>query len=182
MNEYKNQAKAAAEELIAAANLKKGDLLVVGCSTSEIISQKIGTDSAPEIGQAVAEGILEACRAAGVELAAQCCEHLNRALILESAAAQKRGYPICNVLPQPKAGGSFATAVYGLLEAPVAVENIQGQAGMDIGGTLIGMHLRPVAVPVRVSVDHIGEAILILARSRAKFIGGERAQYNPDLK
>ncbi|MBQ9953192.1 MAG: TIGR01440 family protein [Clostridia bacterium] len=182
MNEYKNQAKAAAEELIAAANLKKGDLLVVGCSTSEIISQKIGTDSAPEIGQAVAEGILEACRAAGVELAAQCCEHLNRALILESAAAQKRGYPICNVLPQPKAGGSFATAVYGLLEAPVAVENIQGQAGMDIGGTLIGMHLQAVAVPCRLKQNQIGDALVLAARTRPKFIGGERAHYCDELK
>ena len=137
MNEYKNQAKAAAEELIAAANPKKGDLLGVGGSTSEIISQKIGPDSAPEIGKAVAEGILEACRAAEVELAAQCCEHLNRALILERSVAAQRGYPICNVLPQPKAGGSFATAVYGLLQEPAAVENIQAQAGMDIGGTLM---------------------------------------------
>ncbi len=179
---YKNQAKAAAEELIAAANLKKGDLLVVGCSTSEIISQKIGTDSAPEIGQAVAEGILEACRAAGVELAAQCCEHLNRALILESAAAQKRGYPICNVLPKPKAGGSFATAVYGLLESPVAVENIQAQAGLDIGGTLIGMHLQAVAVPYRLTQNQIGDALVLAARTRPKFIGGERAHYVDTLK
>ncbi len=182
MNEYKMQAKTAAEELIAAANLKKGDLLVVGCSTSEIISQKIGTDSAPEIGQAVAEGILEACRAAEVELAAQCCEHLNRALILESAVAQKRGYPICNVLPQPKAGGSFATAVYGLLDAPVAVENIQAQAGLDIGGTLIGMHLQAVAVPYRLTQNRIGDALVLAARTRPKFIGGERAHYVEELK
>ncbi|MBR2013254.1 MAG: TIGR01440 family protein [Clostridia bacterium] len=182
MNEYKMQAKAAAEELIAAANLKKGDLLVVGCSTSEIISQKIGTDSAPEIGQAVAEGILEACRAAEVELAAQCCEHLNRALILESAAAKKRGYPICNVLPRPKAGGSFATAVYGLLEAPAAVENIQAQAGLDIGGTLIGMHLQAVAVPYRLKQNKIGDALVLAARTRPKFIGGERAHYCDELK
>ncbi len=182
IHEYKMQAKAAAEELIAAANLKKGDLLVVGCSTSEIISQKIGTDSAPEIGQAVAEGILEACRAAEVELAAQCCEHLNRALILESAAAQKRGYPLCNVLPQPKAGGSFATAVYGLLESPAAVEHIQAQAGMDIGGTLIGMHLQAVAVPYRLKQNQIGDALVLAARTRPKFIGGERAHYVDDLK
>lgn len=182
MNEYKMQAKAAAEELIAAANLKKGDLLVVGCSTSEILHQKIGTDSAPEIGKAVAEGILEACRAAGVELAAQCCEHLNRALILEAAAAERRGYPICNVLPQPKAGGSFATAVYGLLQAPVAVEAIQAQAGMDIGGTLIGMHLQAVAVPYRLKQNRIGDALVLAARTRPKFIGGERAHYCEDLK
>ena len=179
---YKKQAKATAEELIAAANLKEGDLLVVGCSTSEILHQKIGTDSAPAIGKAVAEGILEACRAAGVELAAQCCEHLNRALILEAAAAQKRGYPICNVLPQPKAGGSFATAVYELLQAPAAVENIQAQAGMDIGGTLIGMHLQAVAVPYRLKQNQIGDALVLAARTRPKFIGGERAHYCEDLK
>lgn len=182
MIDYKMQAKAAAEELIAAAHLKKGDLMVVGCSTSEIISQKIGTDSAPEIGKAVAEGILEACRTAGVELAAQCCEHLNRALILESEAAIKRGYPICNVLPKPKAGGSFATAVYGLLQEPVAVENIQAQAGMDIGGTLIGMHLQAVAVPCRLKQNRIGDALILAARTRPKFIGGERAYYNENLK
>ena len=182
MNEYKNQAKAAAEELIAAANLKKGDLLVVGCSTSEIISQKIGTDSAPEIGKAVAEGILEACRAAEVELAAQCCEHLNRALILERSVAAQRGYPICNVLPQPKAGGSFATAVYGLLQEPAAVENIQAQAGMDIGGTLIGMHLQAVAVPCRLKQNKIGEALVLAARTRPKVLGGERAHYCENLK
>ena len=182
MNDYKIQAKAAAEELIAAANLKKGDLLVVGCSTSEIISQKIGTDSAPEIGKAVAEGILEACRAAEVALAAQCCEHLNRALILEAAAAEKRGYPICNVLPQPKAGGSFATAVYSLLEEPVAVEAIQAQAGMDIGATLIGMHLQEVAVPYRLKQNKIGNALVLAARTRPKFIGGDRAHYCEALK
>ena len=182
MIDYKNQAKAAAEELIAAAHLKKGDLLVVGCSTSEILCQKIGTDSAPEVGKAVAEGILEACRDAEVELAAQCCEHLNRALILEEAVAQRRGYPICNVLPQPKAGGSFATAVYGLLKAPVAVETIQAQAGMDIGGTLIGMHLQAVAVPHRLKQNRIGDALVLAARTRPKFIGGERAHYVEELK
>lgn len=182
MNDYKIQAKTAAEELIAAANLKKGDLLVVGCSTSEIISQKIGTDSAPEIGKAVAEGILEACRRAEVDLAAQCCEHLNRALILESSAAERRGYPICNVRPMPKAGGSFATAVYDLLDAPAAVESIQAQAGMDIGGTLIGMHLQAVAVPHRLKQNRIGEALVLAARTRPKFIGGERAHYCEDLK
>lgn len=181
-NDYKAQAKAAAEELIAAARLQAGDLLVVGCSTSEIINQKIGTDSAPRIGQQVAEGILQACNEAGVELAAQCCEHLNRALILEKSAAEKRGYPICNVLPQPKAGGSFATAVYALLDAPVAVEKIAADAGLDIGGTLIGMHLKEVAVPCRLAQKNIGDAILLAARTRPKFIGGERAHYVENLK
>lgn len=175
--DFKAQAKAAAAELIAAGDLKAGDLLVVGCSSSEIINQKIGTQSAPEVGKAVAEGILEACNEAGVFLAAQCCEHLNRALILERAVAQKRGYEPVNARPQPKAGGSFATAVYDLLEAPVAVEQIRAEAGMDIGGTLIGMHLKAVAVPVRLSMNKIGDAILLAAKTRMKFIGGERTSY-----
>ncbi len=175
--QFKNQAKAAATELIAAGQLKAGDLLVVGCSSSEIINQTIGTHSAPEVGRAVAEGILEACKEAGVALAAQCCEHLNRALILERETAQKRGYAPVNARPQPKAGGSFATAAYDLFQDPVAVEQIQAEAGLDIGGTLIGMHLKAVAVPVRLSMDKIGDAILLAAKTRMKYIGGPRTQY-----
>ena len=113
----------------------------------------------------------------GIYLAAQCCEHLNRALIVERECADKYGYEIVSVKPQPKAGGSFATVTYESLEAPVAVEFIKADAGMDIGDTLIGMHLRHVAVPVRVSVKKIGEANLVCARTRPKFIGGARAIY-----
>jgi uncharacterized protein (TIGR01440 family) len=114
-------------------------------------------------------------------LAAQCCEHLNRAIILEEAAAEKYRLPIVNAVPQPKAGGSFATAAYRAFEHPVAVESVQAHAGMDIGDTLIGMHLRPVAVPVRLDVKKIGEANLVCARTRPKYIGGERAHYDPEL-
>jgi len=110
-------------------------------------------------------------------LAAQCCEHLNRALIIERACAERYGLePVC-VIPQPKAGGSFATTAWDRFDAPVAVEHIRAHAGLDIGGTLIGMHLRDVAVPVRLSVDRIGAAILLAARTRPKFIGGIRAKY-----
>ena len=181
-NEIKQQAYTAAKELITVGRLQAGDLLVVGCSSSEILAAKIGTSSAPEIGLAVAEGILDACREAGVYLAAQCCEHLNRALILEREAAIKRGYPIVNAKPQPKAGGSFATAVYSLMAQPAAVEHVAAEAGLDIGGTLIGMHLKEVAVPVRLSRNTIGEALLLAARTRPKFIGGERACYEESLK
>ncbi len=180
--QFKDQAYTAAKELIALASLKEGDLLVVGCSSSEILQEKIGTHSAPEVGMAVAEGILAACREAGVGLAAQCCEHLNRALILERKVADRRGYAIVNARPMPKAGGSFATAVYDLLEDAVAVEHISAEAGLDIGGTLIGMHLREVAVPCRLNQKKIGEALLLAARTRPKFIGGERACYREDLK
>ncbi len=180
--EFKNQAYTAAKELIALGGLKSGDLLVVGCSSSEIGGEKIGTHSAPNVGQEVAAGIMDACAEAGVYLAAQCCEHLNRALILEREIAEKRGYPIVNALPQPKAGGSFATAAYGAMKEPVAVEHIAAEAGLDIGGTLIGMHLKEVAVPCRLSLNRIGSALLLAARTRPKFIGGERAHYNDDLK
>ncbi len=180
--DFKQQAYTITKDLLEQAKLRKGDLLVVGCSSSEIIGEKIGTHSAPEVGKAVAEGILDACREREVFLAAQCCEHLNRALILEESAADRRGYPIVNAVPRPKAGGSFATAVYGLLERPVAVEHINAEAGLDIGGTLIGMHLREVAVPCRLQAKTLGNAILLAARTRPKFIGGERAHYNDDLK
>ena len=114
-------------------------------------------------------------------MAAQCCEHLNRALIIEAEAAEKFGYLPVNAVPRPKAGGSFATAAYKAFKNPVAVEKISAKAGMDIGETLIGMHIAPVCVPLRISVKKIGEANLICARSRLKFIGGARAVYNEEL-
>lgn len=172
----------AAKEIIEKANLTKGQILVVGCSTSEVAGEKIGSASRPELAEAVFRGIYKAVQEKGVYLAAQCCEHLNRALILEEAAAEKYDYEVVNVVPQPKAGGSFATAAYKYMENPVAVEHIKAHAGMDIGDTLIGMHLRDVAVPERISVKKIGEAHLVCARCRAKFIGGERACYDEKLK
>lgn len=170
----------AAREIIEIAHLKKGSLFVVGCSTSEVIGGKIGTASSPEAAQAVFAGIYRAVQEQGVYLAAQCCEHLNRALILEAEAAEKYGYEEVNVVPQPKAGGSFATAAYRAFKEPVSVEHIKAHAGMDIGDTLIGMHLKDVAVPVRISQKQIGEAHVVCARTRAKFIGGSRAMYDEE--
>ena len=172
------EAYRAAKEILDTAKLSDGDLFVVGCSTSEVSGASIGSFSSPELAEAVFGNIYQATQEAGVFLAAQCCEHLNRALILEKEAAEKYGYETVNVVPQPKAGGSFATAAYKSLEHPVAVEHIRAHAGMDIGDTLIGMHLRDVAVPVRLSLDHIGNAILLCARTRPKFIGGSRACYD----
>lgn len=175
---YREQAYQAAKELAEAAKLQKGDIFVVGCSTSEVLGDKIGTHSVPEVADEICTGILEAIRPYGAYLAAQCCEHLNRALIIEREAAEKYGYEEVNVLPQPKAGGSFATAFYAAAAAPVAVEHIRAKCGMDIGDTLIGMHLKEVAVPVRLSVKRIGAANLVCARTRPKFIGGMRAHYD----
>ncbi len=167
-----------AREIIDKSNMKSGNLFVVGCSTSEVLGGKIGTASSPETAQAVFTGIYRAARESGVYLAAQCCEHLNRALILEAEAARQYGYEEVNVVPQPKAGGSFATAAYQAFTEPVAVEHIRAHAGMDIGDTLIGMHLKDVAVPVRTGQKTIGEAHVVCARTRAKFIGGSRAVYD----
>jgi uncharacterized protein (TIGR01440 family) len=178
-SEFYEQARTAAAEICAAGNLRKGQILVVGCSTSEVTGNRIGSSSVLEVAEAVFRGIYEVCQQRGIFLAAQCCEHLNRALIVEQAAVP--GQEILNVIPQPKAGGSFATAAYHSFLAPVAVEEIKADAGLDIGGTLIGMHLRKVAVPVRLSVDRIGGAILLAARTRAKFIGGSRAIYDEAL-
>lgn len=169
--------KAALEELTERANLRAGDLLVVGCSSSEICGGVIGHASSPETGKVVAETILAFCEERGIYLAAQCCEHLNRALIVETTAAEKFGYDEVCVIPQPKAGGSFATAVYQTMKQPVAVEHIRAKAGLDIGGTMIGMHLKEVAVPLRLQVKAIGNASVAAARTRPKLIGGIRAHY-----
>ena len=169
-------------ELLEQAKLKPGSLFVVGCSSSEIVGQTIGHGSSPDAAQAVLDAIMPVLREKRIDLAVQCCEHLNRALILEASAAHRRGYEIVNVVPQPKAGGSFATAAWNAFTEPAAVEHIRADAGMDIGQTLIGMHLKEVAVPVRLSVKFIGEAPVTCARTRPKFIGGERACYNPNIK
>lgn len=176
------QARTAALELVAAAGLEAGDLFVVGCSSSEIVGQHIGKGSSMEAAQAVFAGLFPVLKERGIYLAAQCCEHLNRALILEREAADKFGYEPVNVRPWAHAGGSFATTVWENLDRPTAVEHIRASAGMDIGATLIGMHLKEVAVPVRLSVKKIGEAPLVCARTRPRFIGGERARYQEDLK
>ena len=169
--------KAALTELTEVSGLKAGDLLVVGCSSSEICGGVIGHASSPETGKVVAETILAFCNERGIYLAAQCCEHLNRALIVEADVAEKFGYEEVCVIPQPKAGGSFATAVYNAMNHPVAVEHIRAKAGLDIGGTMIGMHLKEVAVPLRLEVKNIGAASLAAARTRPKLIGGVRACY-----
>lgn len=180
LGEIKEQAQNVVKELLKAAGLKKQDLLVVGCSSSEIGSYQIGSHSSQEIGQAVFDAIHQELAVQGIYLAAQCCEHLNRALIMEEEAARFYGYEMVNVVPQLKAGGSFATAAYAGFVSPVAVERIQAHAGIDIGDTLIGMHLRPVAVPVRINLKEIGNAHVVCARTRLKYIGGERAHYREE--
>lgn len=173
------QARRAAEELLAAAALRPGDLFVVGCSSSEVVGGRIGKNSSMEAAAAIYAGLAPVLAAQGVYLAAQCCEHLNRAVILEQEAAEKFGYEPVWVVPHPHAGGSWATTCWKNFRHPVAVEEVRAAAGIDIGGTLIGMHLKRVAVPVRLSLNKIGEANILCARTRPKLIGGERARYTP---
>ncbi|MBR0303112.1 MAG: TIGR01440 family protein [Clostridia bacterium] len=172
----RRQAYEAANELCGIAGLGAGQIFVVGCSSSEIVGERIGTGSNIEAAGAVFDGIYDALRERGIYLAAQCCEHLNRAIVIESAAAGD-AERVC-VVPQPKAGGSFATTAYRRFSDPVMLEEIRADAGLDIGGVMIGMHLKRVAVPVRLEHHIIGAARVMAARTRPKFIGGARAVYD----
>lgn len=180
LEEIKKEVEEAASELLEKARLKKGNIAVIGCSTSEILGDDLGGHSTPEIAQAVFDGINSVFKPKGIYIAAQCCEHLNRAIIIEREAVPFA--QIVNAVPQPKAGSSFAAAAYKSFKDPVAVEEIKADGGLDIGGTLIGMHLKAVAVPVRLKQRNIGKAIVLAARVRPKFIGGERAVYDEELK
>ncbi|MCI9566155.1 MAG: TIGR01440 family protein [Eubacterium sp.] len=178
-SELTKQAENVTKEIIEKAGLNRGQILVVGCSSSEICGDKIGSNSNLEAAQAVFQGIYKVLHEKGIYLAAQCCEHLNRAIIVEREAVPFSD--IVNVVPQPKAGGSFATTAYKTFSNPVSIEEIKADAGIDIGGTLIGMHMKKVAVPVKLENNKIGEANVLAARVRPKFIGGERAVYSEKL-
>ena len=175
--EIAKQTETVMDEIMEATGIKAGQICVVGCSSSEIVGSRIGKGSSYEAARAVFEVICKKLEEKGIYLAAQCCEHLNRAIVIEEDAAEKYGLEVVAAIPQPKAGGSFATLTYENLKSPVLVESVKAHAGIDIGGTLIGMHLRAVAVPVRLSVSKIGEANILCARTRPKYIGGERAKY-----
>ena len=177
--DIKSQCESATRELLEKAKLKKGDILVVGCSTSEVLGSKIGTDSDPDTAKEIFEGIYGILKEKGIFLAVQCCEHLNRAIVTERDAVPNA--EIVNVVPQKKAGGSLATVAYANFKQPVVVEEIKADAGIDIGDTLIGMHLKKVAVPVRIETNKIGKANVVCARVRPKFIGGIRAIYDEKM-
>lgn len=178
-NNIYNQTTAAISELCEKAGLKAGSIVVVGCSTSEVIGSAIGTNSSPQTAAEIFNALNDYTKSKGIFLAIQCCEHLNRAIITERKAVPF-AEPV-NVVPQPKAGGSLATQAYLGFENSVAVEEIKADAGLDIGFTLIGMHLKKVAVPLRLENNKIGEATVLAARSRPKFIGGARAVYDEDM-
>ena len=175
--QVKEEARCAVEEILAATDIKAGQIFVVGCSSSEVAGERIGKASVLAIAEAIYDGIYPVLAERGIYLAAQCCEHLNRAIIIESECAEKYMLDTVSVVPKPKAGGSFAATAYERFEAPVAVEHIRAHAGIDIGGTLIGMQLREVAVPLRIATQKIGEANILCAYTRPKYIGGPRAEY-----
>ena len=180
-NEIIEQTKEVFNEVIEKANLKKDDILVIGCSTSEINGSPMGTDSNLDLAKDVYSAFYDTLKSMGVYMAVQCCEHLNRALVVEKELADKLSLSQVNVVPQPKAGGSSATTAYELFDNPVMVEHIKADAGIDIGGVLIGMHLKETAVPLKLKNKFIGEARIIAARTRPKFIGGVRAVYDENL-
>ncbi|MDR3591060.1 MAG: TIGR01440 family protein [Negativicutes bacterium] len=171
------QVAAAVEELLTAAGLKPGQILVVGCSTSEIRGAKIGSAGSEEVAGAVLHAIVDCCAGRQIQLAVQCCEHLNRALVVQRQVMEQYGLEEVTVVPVIKAGGALATMAFREFVDPVTVETVEAHAGIDIGATLIGMHLRRVAVPVRLQQKFIGEAPITAARTRPKLIGGGRAVY-----
>ncbi len=177
LNRIKLDSEAVFSELIEAASLKAGSVLVIGCSTSELLGDKIGTHSSVDAAKALYDGFFDMLKEKGIYIAVQCCEHLNRALVVERELAIKLNLEIVSVVPQPKAGGSSATTAYRLMDDPVLVEHIKADAGIDIGSTLIGMHLKDVAVPLRMNSRHIGMANIVTAYTRPKYIGGNRAVY-----
>ncbi|MBX6394626.1 MAG: TIGR01440 family protein [Alicyclobacillaceae bacterium] len=173
------QTLAAVCELADKAGLDGRHLLVVGASTSEIGGRAIGTAGSAEIGEAVVRALLEVRRRCGVHIAVQGCEHINRALVVERETAERFGLEEVCVVPVPEAGGATASAAYRMWDEPVCVEAVRAHAGIDIGDTLIGMHLRPVAVPVRLTANRVGRARVVAAKTRPKYIGGPRARYAP---
>ncbi len=180
IEKLRQEARELALQFCEGAKIKKGQLVVMGSSSSEIRGSKIGSDSSLEVAEAVFGEIYKVITEKGAYLAVQCCEHLNRALIVEREAL-KNDTDIVNAVPQLHAGGAFAMTAYKTFKNPVAVEHIRADAGIDIGSTLIGMHLKEVAVPVRIKQKNIGAAYVVCARTRPKYIGGERARYNDEL-
>lgn len=173
----KNQAQSVVREIVSEASLKSGDILVLGGSSSETIGKSIGKKSSLDIGEAIVETFLNELSNKDIYLAVQGCEHINRSLVLERNYAEKKDLEIVSVVPALNAGGAFSVSAYKNMKDPVVVEHIVAKAGVDIGDTEIGMHVKFVQVPVRFTQEKIGEARVTGLKSRPKLIGGQRAQY-----
>ena len=177
LEEIRLTLRQAVDALADAGHIQPGGLIVLGCSTSEVAGARIGKGSVPELGEVIARAMLDACRAHGLEAAFQCCEHLNRAIVMEQRVLKDLRLTQVRAIPQPKAGDSVPAAAWKLLEQPALAMAVQADAAIDIGDTLVGMHIRPVAVPLRLDVNHVGHANLVMAYSRLPYIGGSRAVY-----
>lgn len=165
-------------EWLASGHLSEGDLFVVGCSTSEIAGERIGTSGSEEIASVLFEELEKLQSETGISIAFQCCEHLNRALVVEKETFQRHGLNDVSAIPVPRAGGSMASFAYKHMKNPVVVEAVNADCGTDIGETMIGMHLKPVAVPLRFDQRMVGNARVTAAQTRPKLIGGKRAVYD----
>lgn len=174
------QAKAVFGEFLAKTDFKAGQIIVIGCSTSEVRGSRIGKDGNSAIAEALYTAVAPLAAEKGLYLAFQCCEHLNRALVVERDVAEKYDLDEVSVVPYPHAGGSMASWAYRAFSDPVVAETIQAHGGIDIGETLIGMHLKRVAVPLRLENCQIGQARVNAAFTRPKLIGGMRAKYSLD--
>lgn len=172
-----DESKAAIIEAVENSDMQAGDIFIIGCSTSEVIGGIIGKSSNAEIGDAIIKSALRILEQKGVYLAVQCCEHLNRALVISSEACKKYGFEEVCVVPALHAGGAAAVAAYASIPSAVIVEHIAAKAGIDIGDTEIGMHIKFVQVPLRLKNNKIGNARVTALKSRPKLIGGERAIY-----
>lgn len=186
MDNIREDAIKVINEIMENSDIKEGDIFIVGCSSSEMIGNQMGTSKDGETDAAVEalyEVINESISQKKAYLAVQCCEHLNRAVVIDRKIAQLCDLEIVNVIPQPHAGGAFAVKHYNSLKDPVVVENIKQKAvaGLDIGGVMIGMHIHPVVVPIRLKNKNIGKAIVLAGRYRPKYIGGQRAVYDTSL-
>ena len=175
--EIQRTLRQAVDALVEAGQIAPGGLIVLGCSTSEVAGARIGKGSVPELGGVIAQAMLDACKAHGIDAAFQCCEHLNRAVVMEQRVLRDMRLTQVRAVPQPKAGGSVPAAAWKLLEKPALAMAVQADAAIDIGDTLVGMHIHPVAVPLRIDTGRIGHANLVMAYSRLPYIGGERAKY-----
>lgn len=184
MNQIYNDASQVINEVIEKANLKEGQLFVIGCSSSETMGEHMGTSSSKDAAEAIYKAVVSELLSRGIRVAVQCCEHLNRALVVERDTAELYGFEEVNVIPQPHAGGAFAVEAYANFKNPVVVESIEAKAdaGIDIGGVMVGMHIHPVVVPLRLENRNIGKAIVVAARRRPKYVGGVRAVYNDALE
>lgn len=183
MDTYGQQLQAVLDEFLPLANLHPGQILVVGCSTSEIAGISIGKGGSEMVAQELFAVLAPTLEAQGLFLAVQCCEHLNRALVVSRTCAEKYNLTEVSVVPHNHAGGALASAAYRQMYPNVClVEQISSHAGLDIGQTLIGMHLRPVAVPLRLSIKSIGQAHIVVATTRPRLIGGARAVYEDSIK